>query len=74
MLKVFLSALALVCSLQVAPAAAQRPEQATEVQPLLVGTAVPAVSGLIDMKGAAFDLGAAIKGKPTVLVFYRGHW
>lgn len=54
--------------------AADMAETAGEVRPLLVGTQAPAPAGLLDEQSAAFDLGAAMAGKPTVLVFYRGHW
>lgn len=74
MLKIALSSLALVCSLQAAPIGAQRPETADAVRPLLVNATVPTVSGLIDAQGAEFDLNAALDKRPTVLVFYRGHW
>ncbi|MFT7692386.1 MAG: hypothetical protein ACI8P2_001005 [Candidatus Latescibacterota bacterium] len=74
MLKIVLLSLAFVWVLDTAPAEAQRPEEATGVQPLLVGASVPVVSGLVDEQGVAFDLNAALKKQPTVLVFYRGNW
>jgi len=74
MFKRVLFSLALVWGLHAAPAQAQRPVEATGVQPLLVGASVPAVSGLVDEQGAAFDLNAVLKKQPTVLVFYRGNW
>ena len=50
------------------------PESAWEVRPLLVGTPAPIPEGLVDARGEAFDLGAAMAGEKTVLVFYGGHW
>lgn len=44
-----------------------------EVQPLLVGTPVPAVE-LKAVDGKDTDLRAALDGKPALLVFYRGGW
>lgn len=41
--------------------------------PLLIGTKIPEVS-VKTADGASFDLSAAIKTMPTVLVFYRGGW
>jgi len=50
------------------------PESAWEVRPLLVGSKAPVPGGLVDERGEPFDLGAAMRARPTVLVFYRGHW
>jgi hypothetical protein len=50
------------------------PETATDVRPLLVGMQAPAPAGLVDDQGTAFYFWAALVDKPTVLVFYRGHW
>ena len=50
------------------------PESAWEVHPLLVGTKAPVPGGLVDERGEPFDLGAAMRARPRVLVFYRGHW
>ena len=50
------------------------PESAWEVRPLLVGMPAPTAEGLVDERGKVFDLGAAMAGEKTVLVFYRGHW
>jgi peroxiredoxin len=47
--------------------------KAEDVQPLLVGSPVPSVE-VTTVEGAAVDLRAAINGKPTLLVFYRGGW
>ena len=46
---------------------------ADQVRPLLVGSPVPQAE-LLDAEGEAFDLAAALKEQPTILVFYRGHW
>ena len=54
--------------------AQEEPETATDVRPLLVGMQAPAPAGLVDDQGIAFDFWAALVDKPTVLVFYRGHW
>lgn len=51
---------------EVAPAADQ-------VHPLLIGTPVPDAA-LRDVDGKSVSLHAAIAGKPTLLVFYRGSW
>lgn len=49
------------------------PTVATDVRPLLVGSALPKIT-LRDESGKAFDLNAAVAAKPAVLVFYRGGW
>ena len=54
--------------------AAEVPAKAGDVRPLLVGTQAPAPAGLLDDQGVAFDFAAALADKPTVVVFYRGHW
>jgi len=46
---------------------------ATDVVPLDKGTNVPKLT-LKTVDGKAFDLGAAVAKKPTVLIFYRGGW
>ena len=48
-------------------------QRADDVWPLPVGATVPKVT-LQTFDGKAFDLGASIKAKPTVLIFYRGGW
>ena len=48
-------------------------ERAENVWPLPVGTMVPNAT-LQTSEGKAFNLTAAIKAKPTVLIFYRGGW
>lgn len=44
-----------------------------KVCPLLNGMPIPQLT-LSAADGAAFDLNAAVKAKPAVLVFYRGGW
>lgn len=46
---------------------------ATEVRPLLLGSAVPDVP-LHKVDGSATTLAAELDGKPAILVFYRGGW
>jgi hypothetical protein len=49
------------------------PKSPTHVCPLLNGIRIPEVF-LKDADGADFDLVAAIKKRPALLVFYRGGW
>ncbi len=44
-----------------------------DVCPLLNGMPIPPAT-LSAADGTAFDLSAAVKTKPAVLVFYRGGW
>ena len=44
-----------------------------DVQPILVGAEVPQVN-LKDTAGESVNLRSTLQEKPTVLVFYRGHW
>jgi peroxiredoxin len=46
---------------------------AAEAKPLTVGATAPAVT-VKTADGTAFDLGAALAEKPTILIFYRGGW
>ena len=46
---------------------------AKEVCPLLIGDSVPELT-LTTIDGGDFNLNAAIKEKPTLLIFYRGGW
>ena len=56
-----------------AAARAELAPSAAEAQPLPLGAKVP--SALVKtMDGAELDLAAAVAGKPTLLVFYRGSW
>lgn len=49
------------------------PASAKDVTPLLVGDEVPVLT-LKTVDGEPYDLNAAIKKKPTALIFYRGGW
>jgi peroxiredoxin len=51
----------------------QLPASAKDVHPILIGAKVPKLT-LTTVKGNSFALNAAITEKPTVLIFYRGHW
>jgi cytochrome oxidase Cu insertion factor (SCO1/SenC/PrrC family) len=46
---------------------------ADRIRPLLIGAEVPDAP-LRDADGEPFDLLAAVKNKPAVLIFYRGGW
>lgn len=62
----------LILGVSVAHAAEIAPA-AEAVTPVLVGSHVPDVS-VHTLAGEATSLHAAVDGKPTVLVFYRGSW
>lgn len=47
--------------------------QASEVTPVLTGTAIPDVS-VTSLEGENQQLRQLVKEKPTVLIFYRGGW
>lgn len=49
------------------------PDSPSEVRPLLIGAPVPKVT-LQTVDGNPFDLNAAVSGRPSVLIFYRGGW
>ncbi len=49
------------------------PDSAQEVQPLQIGSVLPAIT-LRTMSNAPFDLNKAISEKPTLLIYYRGGW
>lgn len=67
-----LSALLASLALTLAARAALAPSAAA-ARPLAVGAHVPAAT-LKTADGAAFDLGAALADKPTLVIFYRGSW
>ncbi len=46
---------------------------AEEVTPLLIGATVPS-AGIADQKGNSRDLTDVLKGKRSVVIFYRGGW
>lgn len=47
---------------------------ASEIRPLAVGSRMPAGLVVRSVEGGTVDLDAAVAGKPTVLIFYRGGW
>jgi peroxiredoxin len=47
---------------------------ASVIHPLPVGTHIPANNVVQTVDGKPFDLNAAVAGKPTILIFYRGGW
>lgn len=69
-----LVAFALLLSL---PAPAQEPGQpaasASEVTPPLIGSKFPELT-LTSGSGEAFDLAAAMRSKPSIVILYRGGW
>jgi cytochrome oxidase Cu insertion factor (SCO1/SenC/PrrC family) len=62
--------LALVAGVAGAASSANAPQG---ISPLIIGSTVPELT-LRTSDGDRYDLGAAMEGKPTVLVFYRGGW
>ena len=54
-------------------ARAELAPSAAAAKPLAVGATAPAVT-VQAADGTAFDLGAALSEKPTILIFYRGGW
>jgi len=49
------------------------PVSPLDVNPLLIGSPVPALI-ITDANNEPFDLAVAVKAKPTILVYYRGGW
>jgi peroxiredoxin len=49
------------------------PNSPNEVQPIEIGSAVPAVT-VQTTKGEAVQLDALTQGNPSVIIFYRGGW
>ncbi len=76
-MKFLLTILALCAPASAALAASADAEMAAvdaaSIQPLLVGSKIPAAT-LKNAGGESIDLAAAMDGKPTLLVFYRGGW
>ena len=71
-----LACAALVSGLLLAGASARAagdPTSAADVHPLPIGTKVPEVM-LRTTGGADFDLAAAVKKQPSIVIFYRGGW
>jgi peroxiredoxin len=71
--KIALKILSIFCFFCTTPIAAQVPEKAEDISPLLIGEVLPTAS-LQDSKGKSISLQDYLKIKPTVLVFYRGGW
>jgi len=64
----------LTCMLALPLMAAASPADSSETaQALRIGHATPQVT-LLTPEGELFDLGAAVREQPTVLIFYRGGW
>ena len=61
-------ALALPFAMPAAPA-----DSAKKIKPLQVGQNTPDVT-LKTSAGESFDMGAAVRSQPTVVIFYRGGW
>jgi len=53
--------------------AGEPPDSPEAVHPLLIGAQIPELA-LATSDGSPFDLRAAVKRKPAVLIFYRGGW
>jgi peroxiredoxin len=49
------------------------PASPNDVCPLMPGASVPSVT-LRMMDGSEVELAAAVREKPSILVFYRGGW
>ncbi|TYO97469.1 peroxiredoxin [Geothermobacter ehrlichii] len=49
------------------------PTNPKDICPLLIGNAIPAVT-LQDSEGRTIRLDQLTRGKPTILIFYRGGW
>jgi hypothetical protein len=63
---------AAVSFLSVAAATAQ-PSAPEEVQPLLIGSAVPDAE-ITSLEGESVSLRDVVANEPTLLIFYRGGW
>ena len=48
-------------------------KKADLIQPLIIGSQVPAVT-LKTPEGTNLNLAEVVSNKPTVLIFYRGSW
>ena len=68
-----LSLLALVAAGSPPVRAAEVAPSAEEIRPILVGSTVPEVT-VQTIDGGEIDLAAAVKSKPTLVIFYRGGW
>lgn len=65
--------LAAICAIGTVVSAGEPVENATMVNPLLVGMQVPEVTMKMP-DGSDLALKEAVTGKPTILIFYRGSW
>ena len=71
---VALGALLIVSAAGSAPAGEGRVySSAKEVEPLAVGSPIPAVS-VRSVEGAPVDLREQLRGRGALLIFYRGGW
>jgi peroxiredoxin len=48
-------------------------EDPQTIRPLLVNATIPQLT-LTDTTGQPFDVNAAVRERPTILLFYRGGW
>jgi hypothetical protein len=55
------------------PTRNQAPASAEEICPILAGATLPALN-YRTVDGSPFELNAAVREKPTVLIYYRGGW
>lgn len=73
--------LVLVCSLSLLVSAQAQPTTSAthvpngpdQICPLPIGSQVPAMA-LQSLEAKPFDLAAALKAKPTILIYFRGGW
>ena len=49
------------------------PEDPQTIRPLLVNATIPQLA-LVATTGQLFDVNAAVRERPTILLFYRGGW
>ena len=76
MKKIFLlvfSILALTYSLALAPYCLAQANSAKEIKPLVVGASLP-FADVSTIESKKINLKDEIKGKPSLLIFYRGGW
>ena len=66
----FLLLIIAACAMLTASLSARTAE---EVEPLLIGAAVPSAK-VVSQDGKTLDLAEVTKGKPSVIIFYRGGW
>jgi peroxiredoxin len=51
----------------------ETPSAAQDIRPLLIGSAIPALS-LETVEGKVYDFNQEMKKQPSILIFYRGGW